>query len=462
MLAAGLLFFARLGCPLLEPEEARYAEIAREMLAADSWATPLLHGEAYWQKPPLLYWLVMTSYSIFGIHDWAARLVPCLAAWATVIVIFWWGHRSARIGLYAAMILALSPGFVYQGRMLKMDSLLCLCVTLALATAHVALAPPPSAARQAPQRRWWLLSAVATGLALLTKGPIALVLIIGPLLVWSRLDQRCPHIRLGQWLTYAMVTGLVGAPWYCVMTWQDSSSAGDFFWLHNIQRFFAPLDHEEPAWYFIPRLLIGTLPWSLLAFALLPWMLRRSAATARHRPAALGFYAMAFMVGLSFLSLSGCKRAGYILPLLPSWSLLLATYLSQGMPERRRYGRLCAACVFLLLLIAVHHLLPDYHRRFALRGQVRRHAGDSHVPVVCYPHRRDSISYYLERDDVKVFSAADRTALLQHLKQEERTLVFVKREKHFQEFVQALPADLKFVPSAREGHNVRSGYVVRR
>src|SRR5262245_31914418 len=84
LLLAGVLLFSRLSCPLLEPEETRYAEIPRQMLAEGAFFTPVWHGQSYWQKPPLLYWLVMTSYELFGVHDWAARLVPCLAAFGTV------------------------------------------------------------------------------------------------------------------------------------------------------------------------------------------------------------------------------------------------------------------------------------------------------------------------------------------------------------------------------------------
>src|SRR5262249_3960782 len=75
---AVILFLSRMGLPLLEPEEARYAEIPRQMLLADQWFVPTLHGQPYLDKPPLLYWMVMASYKLFGVHDWAARLVPGL------------------------------------------------------------------------------------------------------------------------------------------------------------------------------------------------------------------------------------------------------------------------------------------------------------------------------------------------------------------------------------------------
>src|SRR5207248_3696336 len=91
---AAVLFFSRLGCPLLEPEEARYAEIPRQMLAEGRVLVPVLHGAPYYHKPPLLYWLVMGAYALFGVTDWAARLVPCSCALLVVLVTYLWGRRT--------------------------------------------------------------------------------------------------------------------------------------------------------------------------------------------------------------------------------------------------------------------------------------------------------------------------------------------------------------------------------
>src|SRR5271166_3746596 len=133
LLVAGALFLTRLSCPLLEPEETRYAEIPRQMLAEGRFVEPVWHGEPYYHKPPLLYWLVMASYRLFGVHDWAARLVPALAAVLTVLAAFFWGCRTAGVktGLLGALVLCLSARFVYLGRMLTMDGLLCLWVVAA-------------------------------------------------------------------------------------------------------------------------------------------------------------------------------------------------------------------------------------------------------------------------------------------------------------------------------------------
>src|SRR5207302_4405403 len=95
LIVSPVLFFSRLGAPLLEPQEPRYAEIPRQMLAEGRFLVPVLHGQAYLDKPPLLYWLVMGSYRLFGVHDWAARLVPGLAGLCTVLATYFWGRRVA-------------------------------------------------------------------------------------------------------------------------------------------------------------------------------------------------------------------------------------------------------------------------------------------------------------------------------------------------------------------------------
>src|SRR5689334_2842982 len=88
-----LLLYPCVNFYLLEPDEGRYAEIAREMLQRHEWVVPHLQGEPYLDKPPLFYWLVMASYSVFGVHDWAARLVPALAVHGTILLTYLFGRR---------------------------------------------------------------------------------------------------------------------------------------------------------------------------------------------------------------------------------------------------------------------------------------------------------------------------------------------------------------------------------
>jgi 4-amino-4-deoxy-L-arabinose transferase-like glycosyltransferase len=513
LLAACSLFLTQLQAPLLEPQEPRYAEIAREMLTSGDWLTPTLDGAPYLDKPPLLYWLTAASYRIFGIHDWAARLVPGLAGVLTVLVTWLWGRATAgsAVAFWGALILALSARFVYLGRMLTFDGLLCLWVTTALAAAHVALNGPR------PRWSWWLLSAGACGLGLLTKGPVALALVSPPLLALGFLDKRSVRLTAGLVAGYLGVASLVAGPWFAAVIWRHPEFAGYFFWTHNVVRFLAPFDHGEPFWFHLPGLLLGLLPWSLLLPGLLAALLRpqsafdlsfradqRETINQRIDPMRLAdLRVLAWMWGLLFFSLSGCKRAGYILPVVPPLALSLGCYLTQQLPARRagrasalilllglgivavawnnrllplgpaallgtallvlvlllrldslRTWPACAGMTWLLLLGGVQMLLPAYNSQFALRQHLHAHEEElqsGQVPVICTPHRLDSVSFYLPQAQVKVFSAEQRTELLHELQAHPESLLLVKSGRLIQELLRELPESMEVVPRNPQG-----------
>jgi len=456
------------------------------MLAEGRLLVPYLHGQPYCHKPPLLYWLIMASYRMFGIHDWAARLVPCSAGWCVVLVTYYWARRSVgtRAAFAGALILALSARFIYLGRMLTMDSLLCLWVILGWMAAHLACQSGVLLSR------WWVISALACGLGLMTKGPVALVLVAVPVVGWQLLDERIARPRLGPWVVFAGIALGFAAPWYAAITWCDPSFAGDFLWIHNLVRYVAPLDHLGPVWYYLPGLLLGMMPWTLVLPFAIRFFLRRSTKRVA-RPGSQTqfgnqgviarplFFLLAFAWCLVFYSLAGCKRPGYILPAVPPLALALGCYLEQlvarSFRERWAAGfnisvawHLGAAITFAVLLLALYQIHPRYVRKFSLRAQVvpqLQWAADPQVPVVCFPHRWDSVSYYLLRNDVCEYTEKQRNALLAALGQRSRTLLFIKSNEPngriLHDLLQDLPPELEFVPLGRPGM-VTAGMVIRR
>src|SRR5438105_11680206 len=108
-----LLLYPTLSFRLLEPDEGRYAQIPKEMLARGDWVVPHLQGQPYLDKPPLLYWLVMLSYQAFGVSEAAARLVPALAVHGTILAAYFIGRRTVgdRAARSGALFLAVAPGF---------------------------------------------------------------------------------------------------------------------------------------------------------------------------------------------------------------------------------------------------------------------------------------------------------------------------------------------------------------
>src|SRR5437764_5046355 len=163
LLPAVILYPSR-GFHLLEPDEGRYAQIPKEMLERGEWVVPTLQGEAYLDKPPLMYWLIALSYRILGVSPEAARLVPALCVHLTILLVYLLGRRSIgeRAALWAAVLLSVAPGFVSIARLLLLDGLLVLCVTTsvlcgfeAVRTGRLKLA-------------WWIGAAIASGLGFLT------------------------------------------------------------------------------------------------------------------------------------------------------------------------------------------------------------------------------------------------------------------------------------------------------
>src|SRR5579885_2488382 len=141
VLLPAVLLYPCLSFRLLEPDEGRYAEIPREMLQRGDLVLPVLNGEPYLDKPPLLYWLVAGSYRLFGVAEWSARLVPALAVHATILLVYFLGRRGLgeAAATRGAVLLALAPGFVSVGRLLLLDGLLALWTTLALLAAFEAV-----------------------------------------------------------------------------------------------------------------------------------------------------------------------------------------------------------------------------------------------------------------------------------------------------------------------------------
>mgnify|MGYP001226692390 FL=1 len=512
LLAVALfLCFCRLGAPLLEPEEARYAEIPRQMLEANRWLVPTLHGQDYLDKPPLLYWLVMASYSTFGVADWSARLVSGGAAFLTVLITGWWGRRTIgpRAGLCAAAVLVLLPEFIYRGRMVTPNGLLALCTTGALAAGHVARLGPRL------HRGWWLTAGAALGLGLLAKGPVALALVVPPLAMAGWLDRRMARVGW-HWFTLLAAAGLVAVPWFTAVAIRCPEFVGYFFWFHNAVRFAAPFDHAKPVWSYVPQLAVGLLPWSVLLIPLAIWLRRPRA----RRPAALGFAVATFLWGFVFFSLSGSKRPVYLVPLLPPLALALGCVLDRLLPqaatartwlierrsavawqlataglvailglgaaalavdlskaermivpmliagfavvgllrrERRTNWLVAGSAAFGLVALAAHDLLPGYARRFSLtRAAQVEPAAEA---VYCYPQPFDAVSFY-RREPVRAFSAGQRARLIAELQDDAPSLLFVK-SNHLKDILSDLPPTLLFEPIVDDA-GVTGGRVVRR
>jgi 4-amino-4-deoxy-L-arabinose transferase-like glycosyltransferase len=437
---------------LFEPDEGRYAQIPREMLTAGEWIVPTLQGEPYLDKPPLFYWLVMLSYAVFGYHDWAARLIPALAMHASVLISYVLGRRlvGERSAFWGALLLTVSPIFFGVGRLLVLDGLLTAWLATALLAAFLAQSKPErqrTALRwRSGSDRWWIIAAIACGLGVLTKGPVALLLVLAPLSV-QRWLTRAP-ISWRAWLAFFAIIAGINLPWYAAVCWQRPEFAAHFLWQHNVERFVEPFDHIRPVWFYVPIVLFGLLPALLLAWPLWRFLTSTQADEINARCPAMGYLLLASVWCIFFFSLAGSKLPTYILPAFPPLCLALGCFVARTDWHRSRlFIGLVAAC-WLMLACSHYVVIPKYARQKSPMGhadEVQAWCGDAKVPVVCFPRNVDSVAFYVGRSDFRTFRSKQLDELVQALDGPPRTVVLFGHRNSPETLRQQLPPYLRMV-----------------
>jgi 4-amino-4-deoxy-L-arabinose transferase-like glycosyltransferase len=475
LLLPAAILYPTLGFHLIEPDEGRYAQIPKEMLLANSWVVPTLQGEPYLDKPPLLYWLVALSYHAFGITPAAARLVPAVCVHLTILAVYLIGRRSigGRAAFWAALLLSVAPGFVSVARLLLLDGLLTLCVTLSVLCGYEAVRTGRF------QPGWWLASALASGLGFLTKGPISEVLLFVPLWAYAFLSGTSARVR---WYWYALFIAIVIAvnvPWYVAMYREQPHFLGYFFWQHNVMRFLQPFDHLQPIWYYVPILVAGLLPGSVLMAACLWRLLRGEPATSvaglESHPAtdvagspetecvggvlspAGGFWLIAGAWCVFFFSCSGSKLPTYILPAYPFLCLALGEFVARTRWNDAIATRVMIGAAAAIVLFAHHYAIPWYAKERSPFGRpelVERFVEDPETAVICFPRNCDSVAFYTDRADLRNVRTKDVNQMFVDCHRRPRTVILFTHRESFTGFKRTLPPSLAIV----ESQTLRRGY----
>ena len=456
LLISSSLIFGNLSFHLLEPDEGRYAEIPREMLMRGDWVVPYLQGEPYLDKPPLLYWLVMISYKAVGIHDWSARLVPALALEGCILLTFVFGRRwfGEQAAFWSSLLLSLAPGFVSVGRLLILDGLLTLWVAASLFTAYEAIRGGRLRAL------WWIASACACGLGVLTKGPVALLLLFPPCLAYCWLHGQLGRLRWNWLGLYAVVCLAIPLPWYIAICIRSPDFARHFLWEHNIVRFVAPFDHLRPIWYYGPILLVGLLPASLFLGPLAAFLLSSKPETAAQRSAPLAFTLLAGGWCLLFFSLSGCKLPTYIMPAFPLLTLACGAYLCQAGWLEGRLVKVSTAVMLVILFSAHNIMLPWYAGYRAPVGrlaELRDYCAERETPIICYPRHCDSVAFYVGRDDLRGYRSKQTHLLVRFLQEQPRTVLLLTHRHSLEGLRHALTPDLQLTSTRHFGLGLLPG-----
>jgi dolichol-phosphate mannosyltransferase len=376
-----MIFFMLGQRGLNEPDEGRYAEIAREMAVSGDWLVPHLNGFEHFQKPPFIYWATAAAFKIFGFNEWAARLPSALAAWGTVLLTFFltrrlWGATRAHS---ACTLLMSMLGLFMSARLLIPDTTMAFWI-LASITAL------------ALERRAWFF--VCMGLGFLTKGPMALVVPLAAALGQSFFGRRRKN---WPWVTGLFATLLISLSWFLVMAAQRPELF-DYFLRYELVERFASTSHgrSKPWWFFVPVLLVALLPWTLSLPRLIQitWLQFKTRTVSSRQGLLLGWVLLPLLI----LSLAGSKLPTYILPLLPG----LAIGLSALWIDTRRTLQIALPAIALwIAIISFSGLGNDTLGRQAslrnLSSALAAKLKDHPVEVFVCGTRAHGLEFYLQQ-----------------------------------------------------------------
>ena len=363
-LAIAAFYLFGLGAlPLVGPDEPRYAEVAREMFARHDLITPTLGGLPWLEKPALLYWLMMASYRVLGVNEYAARLGPAICGLVTAIFVFWLGkivaqtrstpgrENAAHLGQWSALVFLSSFGAIAFSRAASFDIVLTMTLTGALCCFFVW-----QIANANGQNKPSVLAAFYffVGLSLLAKGLVGIVLPAGIILVYFALRREWPNKTFFLSLLWGLPIALiVAAAWYGPMLYRHGWIFIDQFIVqHHFKRFLSnKYHHPQPFYFYVPTILWLAGPWTLLFVAGFVSSLRTWHQSNERRT--LAYLTLAWvMVPLLFFSLSEAKLPGYILPVLPACAMLAGNEVAR-IPRLDRSSKLLQVTGVLFLAVAL-------------------------------------------------------------------------------------------------------------
>jgi 4-amino-4-deoxy-L-arabinose transferase-like glycosyltransferase len=357
-----LLFFHLGGRGLNEPDEARYAEVAREgLFSPHPWWDPHLAGLGHYDKPPLIYWTTELSFAAFGLNEFSARLPCVLGLLMTLAGVGWAAARrhGERVAFVAMLVAGTTAHLWAMARMLSTDMLLTGFITLAIA-AWIETRTRGGA------WRWWLLQVLFWCLALWTKATPALVP-LAALSLWVYLagnatDRRA--LRLPLLLPLAL---LLATPWFIAMI-HLHPGLKDFYLGREVEsRISGHIGGRRgPLYYYMATSLIAWLPWWPFALAAGWRSVIRPGELWRERLRRWGPEAAVVIVGFAVFSLIPSKQHTYVLPLAPWVALLMARALAQ----RSRRFLWSVAGTAAVLYLALILLAPKFQAHLGRNSSV--------------------------------------------------------------------------------------------
>lgn len=252
-----LLLILDLGAySLAETSEARYAEIAREMYLSHDYLNPTLLGVLHFHKPPITYYLTSLGYELFGINEFGARFFMQLAVVIQLIMVYLLANillKNKKLSFTAGLIYFSMPLVLISSRNLTTDAYLTTFILAALTSWHYYTSRKKVI--------YLYVSYLMVGIALLTKGPVALLFILTYIIIYKILLKSGSKINKHHILGLILCVG-VGASWYLLVVYKNPKLWNYFVHKQILSRINADsFDRSKPFWYYVPIVFGLLLPW---------------------------------------------------------------------------------------------------------------------------------------------------------------------------------------------------------
>ncbi|MEO1131972.1 MAG: glycosyltransferase family 39 protein [Cyanobacteria bacterium J06639_1] len=340
-IASLLLYLWRLGqLPLRDWDEATVAMVAREMLQTGSWLHPTLYGEPYLNKPPLVEWLMASTFAVGGVNEWTARLVPALITAAAVPLLYWLGRElfeNRKAALWSALVYLNLLPVARHGRLAMRDGV---AITLFLLLSVAVL-------KARHRQRWAVVAGLAFGGMMLAKGILA-VLLAGIIFIFLLADGQWKLLRSGYAWAGLALGCLPAIAWYAA---QFQHYGADFWQAHflsqSLDRVWSVVERNQgPPWYYVSEILKYGWPWLLFwpGGMRLAW---------QNRDRAWGKWIwIGTVIYLGTISVMGTKLPWYVMPLYPFMALTMGSQIAT-LSDRKNDIRWLGALLFYLTIVLV-------------------------------------------------------------------------------------------------------------
>jgi 4-amino-4-deoxy-L-arabinose transferase-like glycosyltransferase len=360
---------------LVGPDEPRYAWIARDMAHSGNWITPFLYGLPWFEKPILYYWSAGFFFKFLHSPEWAARLPSSLAALVSALAMAWLALRRYGTATAWAVLLIFPTcvGVIAFARAASPDMLFTASLALALLCAasvvekHGVFATKGAAPEIGPGDKLPLIFlGIWVGFATLAKGPAAIVLAGGSVVLWALATRNWKAAFRMLHPIAILFFCIVALPWYILCAYFNPDFFHTFIVLHNFERYLTPVfQHRQPFWFFALIILLGLLPWTALLVGA-AFDGRRILRNGTWRTSSGFFIACWAIFPFLFFSFSQSKLPGYILPVFPPLALLMARSFVcaiEPAPGKTQWVGVATGTMWVFLGVAGaigFHLLPPY------------------------------------------------------------------------------------------------------